>query len=135
MTYDEFTGHVQHRARLGTTGEAVKAIRATLETLAERLDAGEAKDLASQLPEEIGIYLRKDFGAKGERFDLNEFFSRVSLREQMDLPVAVYHARVVIEVLQEAVSPGEINDVIQQLPPEFSSLFLAGSTGEMARRD
>jgi uncharacterized protein (DUF2267 family) len=50
MTYDEFIGQVHHRARLGTTGDAVRATRATLEVLGERLFGGEAKDLAAQLP-------------------------------------------------------------------------------------
>src|SRR4051812_26298599 len=57
MQYDRFVGHVQHRAQLASNGEAVHAIRATLPTLAERLTPEEAKDLASQLPQEIGVFL------------------------------------------------------------------------------
>ena len=54
MKYDDFVGKAQDRIEAGTTGEAVRAIRATLETLGERLYGGEAKDLLAQLPPEVG---------------------------------------------------------------------------------
>lgn len=135
MQYNEFVGQVQHRARLGSTGDAVRAIRVTLETLAERLTNGETKDLASQLPREIAHYLEEVPTVGGERFSLDEFFQRVSIRESVGLPEAVFHARVVVEVLQEAVSKGEINDVRAQLPPEFAALFEAGSTGQFRHKE
>lgn len=56
MKYDEFMGMVQNRARLASTGEAVRATRATLQTLGQRLFGGEAKDLAAQLPQEVGDF-------------------------------------------------------------------------------
>lgn len=128
MKFEEFVGEVQHRAKLGTMGDAVRAIQAVLPTLSERLDAGEAKDLAAQLPREIAFYLQTPEHRR--RMSLEEFFELVSLREEVDLPAAVYHARVVIEVLQEAVSPGEIQDVLAELPPEWAPLF-QGSQGDM----
>lgn len=131
MKHDEFIGQVQHRARLSSCGAAERATRATLETLAERLSGGEAKDLAARLPPELGEHLRGAWSARGERFSLEEFFRRVSLREGTDLPAATFHARAVIEVLGEAVSPGEMDDVLAQLPTEFDRLFEAGSTGHM----
>jgi uncharacterized protein (DUF2267 family) len=131
MTYDEFVGQVQSRARLGSTGEAVRATRATLEVLGQRLFGGEAKDLAAQLPQEIGYYLRQD--GQSERFGLDEFFARVSEREGVDLPVAVHHARAVISVVSDAASQGEIDDVRNQLPAEYDALFESGSEGTMNR--
>src|SRR5436309_14665285 len=111
MQYDDFVGQVQHRAHLASRGEAVTAIRATLGTLAERLVGGEVKDLASQLPREIGVFLGGVWESTGQRFSLEEFYQRVSLREGVDLPKAIHHAKAVASVLQEAVSQGEINDV------------------------
>ncbi len=67
----------------------------------------------------------------GERYTLDEFYRRVSDREGVDLPKAIFHARAVIEVLQEAISPGEIKDIRVQLPAEYDSLFEAGSQGEV----
>jgi uncharacterized protein (DUF2267 family) len=133
MNYDHFVGQVQHRARLGSLGDAVGAIRGTLETLGERLSGGEAKDLAAQLPREIGYYLFRGaipFG--GERFHYREFVERVANRERVDPPLAAYHSRVVMEVVGEAVSGGEIDDVADQLPADFAPLF-AGSSGSIRR--
>lgn len=57
MDFSEFVGQVQHRLELPGEGEALRAIRATLATLGERLQAGEAEDLAASLPMEIDRFL------------------------------------------------------------------------------
>jgi uncharacterized protein (DUF2267 family) len=129
MDFDEFVGRVHNRAEMASTGEAVGAIRATLQTLGERLYGGEAGDLAAQLPEEIGAYLT--MGDGDESFSLDEFFRRVADREGVDHPDAVYHARVVMEVVGEAVTQGEMDDVRAQLPAEYNPLFEGGSAGQM----
>ena len=131
MKHDEFIGQVQHHARLASRGEAERATRATLQTLGERLAGGEPKDLASQLPPEIGAYLLSGAAGKGERFSLDEFYRRVSEREGKDLPQAVFHARAVIRVLNEAVSRGEFNDILAQLPPEFDRFIQDAIEGPM----
>lgn len=129
MQFHEFIGQVQHRARLPEEGEALKVTRATLTTLAERLHGGEGSDLGAQLPTEIRGMLA-DSG-ESDAFDLDEFLRRVSDREGTDLPVAVHHARAVMDVLKDAVSKGEMEDVRAQLPQEYASLFESGSEGEM----
>jgi uncharacterized protein (DUF2267 family) len=128
MKFHEFMGQVQSRAKLANTEDAIKVTKATLQTLGERLHGGEPKDLASQLPREIGVFLQGDVN---EKFGIDEFFRRVSEREGSDLPLAIYHSRVVVEVVKEAVSKGEIDDIKKQLPPEYDRLFEAGSAGRM----
>jgi uncharacterized protein (DUF2267 family) len=123
MQHDQFIGQVQHRAQLGSRGDAERAVRATLETLAQRLVGGEATDLAAQLPRELGEHLRQAGSGGGQRFSLDEFYRRVAEREGIDIGKASYHARAVIEVLGEAVSLGEMRDVRAQLPAEFDPLF------------
>ncbi|MEC4811784.1 MAG: DUF2267 domain-containing protein [Scytonema sp. PMC 1069.18] len=130
MQHDEFIGQVQHRARLSSRGDAEVATRATLETLAERLAGNEPLHAAAQLPKGIAAYLEHEYAGAGASLSLNEFFQRVSLREGVEAPQAVYHARVVMEVLGEALSSGEINDIRSQLPPDYNPLF-AGSQGQM----
>lgn len=129
MGHDEFIGKVQNYARLPSRGAAELATRAVLETLAERLSADEAKDTAAQLPQTMQAYLVCP--QPSQRFGLDEFFRRVSEREGAKLPDAVYHARAVIHVLQEAVTPGQIADVRGQLPAEYDRLFEAGVEGQM----
>ncbi len=130
MKHDEFIGQVQHRAHLSSRGDAEVATRATLETLAERLAGGEADDLASQLPRGLAGYLRTGLAGAGVHYSVDEFFQRVSAREGIDVPEAIYHAQAVIAVLYEAVSPGEMADVRAQLPAEFSRLFEPGREEE-----
>ncbi|PSB15627.1 DUF2267 domain-containing protein [filamentous cyanobacterium CCP2] len=130
MKHDEFIGQVQHRARLASRGDAEVATRATLETLAERLAGNEPHNAAAQLPEGLAAYLTHDYAGMGDAFSVNEFFERVSQRERVDLPQAVYHARVVLEVMGEAVSQGEMDDIRAQLPNEYDPLF-QGSQGRM----
>jgi uncharacterized protein (DUF2267 family) len=121
MQYDDFVGKVQNLARLGAQGEAVRATRAILEVLSQRLYGGEAKDLAAQLPDEIGIFLEQD-GAN-ETFGLHKFYEKVGEKEGVDLPDAMHHARSELSVVQEAVSTGEIDHVRGQLPREYDGLF------------
>jgi uncharacterized protein (DUF2267 family) len=130
VQHDEFIGKVQAAARLPSRGDAEKAARATLETLGERLAGGEPGNLAAQLPQEIGRYLEEREGT-AERFGLDDFFNRVSERSGADLPGATHQARAVVAVLGEAVSEGELDDVRQQLPEEFTPLFESGSEGAM----
>jgi uncharacterized protein (DUF2267 family) len=130
MQYNEFVGHVQNRARLGTTGDTVRAIRATLETLGERITTDEASHLAAQLPGEIGYYLGQV--KTTETFSLNEFFERVAKREMLGLPDATHHARAVVSVLSDAVTPNQWEHLRAQLPDEYEPLLTSGSEGQMS---
>ena len=129
MNYDEFIGQVHNRAELATTQEAVAATRAVLQTLAERLTGDVAENLAAQLPQELQVYL--DTEKHAERFSLDAFFTRVAAYESADLPQAAYHARVVVEVLGEATTPGMMEEIQGQFPATYAPLFEAGSQGDM----
>jgi uncharacterized protein (DUF2267 family) len=128
MRYDQFVSRVQHRGGFRSQADTVAAIRATLETLAERLKGGEAEHLAAQLPQELAFYLRPSLVGTGD-FALDEFFSRIGQREGVDAAAAAEHARVIAGVLGEAVSAGEISDVRTQLGSEFGTLFAARESG------
>lgn len=124
MQYDEFIGEVQHRAQLDSREAALSTTRATLETLSERIQPGEAENLGAQLPEEIGRHLEKVDDV--ERFDFQEFVDRVTEREEIgegEREDAVYRAMVVVEVVDEAVTEGAMADIKDQLPDDYSDLF------------
>lgn len=123
MKYSEFLGTVQNKARIGTESATVSAVRATFETLGERLAGGQAEHVAAQLPRELGYYLTQADADDDEGFELDAFYKRVAEREGADLRDAVYHAKVVMNVLQEATSPGEMRDLRAQLPAEYDDLF------------
>ena len=116
MNFDEFTGQLQQRLELPGTGETVRAIRATLTTLGQRIQEGEAKDLAGSLPMEVGWYLTGPVREHGERFDWQEFVTRVSEIEGIDRPEAAYHAQVVVDLVASIVPPAELRQIREQLP-------------------
>jgi uncharacterized protein (DUF2267 family) len=134
MQHDTFIGQVQARARLNSRGAAEAATRATLETLAERIPASLADNLAAQLPQEIGEHLRRvatapDQTDTGARMESREFFDRVATRASADYPKAVHEARAVIEVVGEATEGSVLSKVQQSLDDELSDTLFAGSAG------
>jgi len=116
MNFDEFTGEVQHRLELPGTGEAVRAIRATLMTLGQRIPEGNAEDLAASLPMEIKWYLTGAVHEHGQRFDWQEFVSRVSEIEGADRPEAAYHGQVIMDLVGTLVPPSDLQQLRDQLP-------------------
>jgi uncharacterized protein (DUF2267 family) len=116
MKFDEFTGKVQHRLELSDTGETVRAIRATLSTLGQRLPEGHAEDLAASLPMEIKWYMTGAVHEHGQRFDWQEFVSRVSEIEATDPTDAAYHARVIVDLVHTLVPESDFQQLRDSLP-------------------
>ncbi|HEX8855292.1 MAG TPA: DUF2267 domain-containing protein [Thermoleophilaceae bacterium] len=132
IAYDEFLEIVAQEARLDRDS-ADRASRAVLETLAERIDAGEARDLAGLLPPELAPSL----GHLGpaQAFDLYEFVRRVAEREGVDLDTAELHTRAVFTALGRAVGDKELRDLAAQLPDDFGRLLPAGTHFETITAD
>jgi uncharacterized protein (DUF2267 family) len=117
---NEFVDSVAKRS--GTSPQQAEALtRATLRTLAERIDAGEARGLAAQLPEQLRAYLFAP-SETGHRFGLDIFVDRVRGRAETDEASAKAAVRAVFDTLREGVTPGEYDDVIGQLPAEFREI-------------
>ncbi|GAA2425775.1 DUF2267 domain-containing protein [Streptomyces macrosporus] len=137
MDHDTFIGQVQARSHLESRGRAEAATRATLETLAERVPASLADNLAAQLPQEIGEHLRRvatapDQSDTGTRMTYREFLDRVAQRSGDDVPKAAYEARCVIEVVGEATQGGLMDKVRRSLDDELAEVLFAGSAGRIA---
>ncbi|WP_150244174.1 DUF2267 domain-containing protein [Nocardiopsis quinghaiensis] len=131
MQHDTFIGQVQARAHLDSRGAAEEATRATLETLAERVDPGLGEDLAAQLPREIGENMRRvtrqtEQGPGAEGFDQQEFLSRVAQRAHSAPPEAAHSAHAVFDVLDEATTGGVMDKIRQALPEDLRRLTLQG---------
>jgi uncharacterized protein (DUF2267 family) len=123
ITQEQFVTTVAHTARIGLE-RAERATEATLQTLAERIDAGEARDLAQELPDEIAPWLATNTPA--ERLDIDEFLRRLAEREGTDIETAQRHAAAVFLALQRTVSPREFADLRAELPKDFAPLLPAG---------
>jgi|GEM_PF-509154 len=116
MDFDEFTGTVQHRLDFPGTGETVRAIRATLSTLGQRIPADAAEDLAASLPMEIKWYMTGGVHEHGQRFDWSEFVDRVAETEGVERSEAAYHAQVIVDLVGTVVPESDIRDLRWQLP-------------------
>jgi uncharacterized protein (DUF2267 family) len=66
MDHQTFESKVAERAGV-PPDQAQALIRATLQTLAERITGGEVHDLAAQLPKQMKEWLEKDPGARPSR--------------------------------------------------------------------
>jgi uncharacterized protein (DUF2267 family) len=120
MDYETFEKKVSSQAGIPRDRARV-LIRATLETLGERLTRGEADDLASQLPKPAKEWLNSG-PPEAERFGLDEFIRRVSERTRVPPEEARTAVRAVFSTLRLAVTGGEFKDMMSQLPDEFSQL-------------
>ena len=118
---DQFIAEVRNLAELENNEEAERAIRATLETLRERLAGNEPSNLAAQLPPEIAPYVEGEGGR--ESFSVAEFYDRVAQNEGVGHDEAVRHARAVATVVQTGVTGGELDDLRSQLGNEYEELF------------
>jgi uncharacterized protein (DUF2267 family) len=103
--------------------EAADLTRATIEALAQRLSAGEARDLARQLPDDLVQAVRWD-GKHSERFGLDELITRVSNRTGLNESETTTGARAVLTTLREVIDAKEFDDLMAQLPAEFATLVL-----------
>ncbi|MEV4631534.1 DUF2267 domain-containing protein [Micromonospora sp. NPDC049523] len=120
MNYDTFVDMVAQRAGVDSD-TAIDLSRGTLQTLADRLTGGEAIDLAAQLPQPLQALLRSPRDA-AERFGAQEFVRRAAERASVDEAAARTGVRAVLTTVREAVTGGEFDDVMAQLPREFRDL-------------
>ncbi|MFB9236509.1 DUF2267 domain-containing protein [Plantactinospora siamensis] len=121
MNYDTFVELVARRARVNDE-EAVQLSRATLETLTDRLTAGEALDLAAQLPLPLQGLLRPP-DEEAELFDAAEFARRVAERAGVTEPAARDAVRALFETLHEAVTGDEFDELVAGLPDDYQALI------------
>ncbi|WP_322438749.1 DUF2267 domain-containing protein [Micromonospora sicca] len=123
MEYQDFINAVATRAKV-STDQAAALTRATLETLADRISAGQAEDLAYQLPEGLDDPLRKPPPLRGrgehaKSLGLEEFVDRVAARPAVDRALARAGVRAVLTTLREAVSRDEFENAVAQLSKDF----------------
>lgn len=121
MKDDEFIAQVQERIG-DTETRAEEAVRATLETLGQRLPTREAQNLGEQLPPRLATCLHRSAPQDGS-FPVDQFFARVAELSNVGEQEARDHAMAVLAVLQDAVSPGEVVDLFDQLPDGYDDLL------------
>lgn len=96
--------------------------------LGQRLAGGEPKDLASQLPPELQESLTEgaERGAAahaGTSFGEQELISHIATALDTSEQSARADATAVLTTVAEAVTGGQLNHVLSQLPSGYAPLF------------
>ncbi|CAL9385279.1 MULTISPECIES: DUF2267 domain-containing protein [unclassified Streptomyces] len=123
MKYDEFLARVRERGEYKDNDEAAHVTNAVLEVLAQRISPGEVRDLASQLPGPLGQVLVNAAPQQARSFGIEEFLRRVAERTGARPRTAEWDAGAVLSTLGDAVTGGELNQIISQLPSSYAALF------------
>jgi uncharacterized protein (DUF2267 family) len=120
MDSADFIAIVAQRAGIPSS-EAADAVRATLETLAERVSEGAARGVARDLPPELRALLEHSGNAVS--FDAEEFLRRVGAREGTHVATAERHVRAVLAALRLVADPKELADLESELPSDYRPLL------------
>jgi uncharacterized protein (DUF2267 family) len=123
MQEHEFVAAVKESLGLPDNESAERAVTATLTVLGQRLEGGESKDLAAQLPGRLADALPHEGG--GERFDVDTFYQRIAEQEGDGVTVAQarQHARAIAKGLETALSDGEWQNFTSQLPADYQDFL------------
>jgi uncharacterized protein (DUF2267 family) len=101
---------------------AFRATQAVLETLAERIPAGEVDDLVARLPIELHDVLKRGRDTT-VALSADEFVRRVAEREHVTEDEARRDTRAVFAALREVVDLEEFSDVAVALSKDFDALL------------
>jgi uncharacterized protein (DUF2267 family) len=132
MDYEEFITIVGE-AGGASREEAEHATRATLQTLAERIDRAQARDVAAELPPQVAPFMATVTPLEG--FHIDEFIRRIAEREGVDAATAERHARAVLMAVARAISAKELSEVLSELPDDFAPLMPRGRWVEVLPAD
>lgn len=119
---------VQEEAHIDDTHKAFQVMRATLQTLRDRLTVEEAAHLGAQLPNLIAGYYYEGWkpGSTPKKYrNRDEFFDQINnYMQNVDPSMDIEHSvRGIFTVLTQNVSAGQIDDIIHSLPEEVRELW------------
>ncbi|MCK2215779.1 DUF2267 domain-containing protein [Actinomadura sp. ATCC 31491] len=130
MQYEQFLARVRDRGEYASAEEAAHVTAAVLEVLSSRITPQEAAGLAAQLARPLQPAVDTDPERVAGTFGVEEFLRRVAERVGGRPRTAEWDASAVLTTLAEAVSGGELNHLISELPSGYAALF-----GEFALSD
>jgi len=114
MERHDFYQSVQYEGNFASEADARNATEAVLSALGERLDETRLQHLDGSVPNDIGDFLTD--GASGERFDYDEFCSRIDERTtHTDIDDPDHLARIVVGTLLEHIDAEEREDLRERL--------------------
>jgi uncharacterized protein (DUF2267 family) len=121
VKYDEFVDRVAERAGLSDRAEAERTAVTVLQELCDRITGDEAWDLLAQLPAQLKQAVIISPAALP--MPAEEFVERVARELEISPEETRVRTRAVFGTLREAVSWGELEDVLMQLDPDYADLL------------
>jgi uncharacterized protein (DUF2267 family) len=121
MKYEDFLDRVEERAGLADRDEAERTVVIVLQELLDRISAKEGFDLLAQLPYRLKTSVAVTIAQVPLSRD--EFVARVAHELDVAEEEARRRIRAVFGTLREAVSWGELEDVLLELDPEYADLL------------
>jgi uncharacterized protein (DUF2267 family) len=121
LKYDQFIDRVDQRAELADRREAERTVLTVLQTLLDRISAKEGHDLLAQLPARLKTSV--DVTVARVPLSRDEFVERVA--DELEIPPeeARNRIRAMFATLRDAVTWGELGDVLLELDPEYADLL------------
>lgn len=124
MQYDEMIDAMAHRAPLGAA-QAAQVFAAVVRALGETAKKHEMADLRSQLPGELKTI---EPGDSAPDRSVDDFCIRVGeLAETGDGDRARLVAGTALSVIADAVTPGQLSQLLATLPHGYAQLLHTGS--------
>ncbi|CQR65418.1 DUF2267 domain-containing protein [Streptomyces leeuwenhoekii] len=122
MRLDEFLAEVRDRGEYRSRAEAEQGSSAVLWVLAPRISPEEAADLAAQLPAPLDDALRLERG-RPETFGHDGFLRRVARQTGARQTTAEWDADAVLSTVADAVSGGQVDHLLAQLPSDHAEFL------------
>jgi uncharacterized protein (DUF2267 family) len=130
VEYEAFVQRVTDQAQFEGYATAVRAIEATLHTLAQSVPVRVAEDVARKLPPEMAAVVR---GARGAGVaNLADFYGRIGRRAELSLSRGLEQAQIVCAVLAEQLDPTLLGRMMRELPDDIASLLVPLSHAQSA---
>jgi uncharacterized protein (DUF2267 family) len=121
MRFGALVHAVAERANIADRFEAERTAAVVLQVLCDRLTGKEASDLLSQLPSQLRELVA--VGPSPLPISAEAFVDRVVRELHVSPEEARTRIRAVFATLREAVTIGELQDVFEQLDPEYADFL------------
>ena len=123
QTMRRFVTRLMEITGLGDAQQALAAFEVVASGLAQRLTPREAEDFAAQLPRDFRRYLAGRAGGPDRGVSRESIETALALRLDIDGARAAELASAVGSAIRELVSPGEVQDMVNQLPRSLRGLL------------
>lgn len=106
--------------------EARRVLRAVLHAIRDRLEINEAAQLAAQMPELVrGLYYEEWVPGRRSPRHAQEFLEGIAKAANLYGPTeASLAVSATMRLLRRSISPGEIDDVLANMPAEVRELLV-----------